>query len=389
MRIPIRLYGGIAWEKREDDTALKTAHRVEPAITHFAISGAPITCEKYGHGHINCTYQVKTDDGHAYILQRINRYVFADPKAVMENVGAVTQYLRERAEDPHEVLNFIPADTGVYYHIDEAGEYWRCYEFADGICLEAPESDTDFYESAIAFGRFQEMLREFPAETLHETIPLFHNTTNRYRIFRKALQDDLAGRAAGVPDDIRFALDREQEAGTLCSLLDSGELPLRVTHNDTKLNNVLLDAKTRKALCVIDLDTVMPGSSLYDFGDSIRFGAATAAEDEKDLSKMEMSLDRFRVFTRGYVCACPGLTAKELELLPLGAKVMTMECGVRFLTDHIDGDNYFSIHREGQNLDRAHTQFKLVADMERKWDKMKEIVNEEVQNAKENGSCCI
>ena len=198
MRIPIRLYGGIAWEKREDDTALKTAHRVEPAITHFAISGAPITCEKYGHGHINCTYQVKTDDGHAYILQRINRYVFADPKAVMENVGAVTQYLRERAEDPHEVLNFIPADTGVYYHIDEAGEYWRCYEFADGICLEAPESDTDFYESAIAFGRFQEMLREFPAETLHETIPLFHNTTNRYRIFRKALQDDLAGRAAGV-----------------------------------------------------------------------------------------------------------------------------------------------------------------------------------------------
>ena len=279
MRIPIRLYGGIAWEKREDDTALKTAHRVEPAITHFAISGAPITCEKYGHGHINCTYQVKTDDGHAYILQRINRYVFADPKAVMENVGAVTQYLRERAEDPHEVLNFIPADTGVYYHIDEAGEYWRCYEFADGICLEAPESDTDFYESAIAFGRFQEMLREFPAETLHETIPLFHNTTNRYRIFRKALQDDLAGRAAGVPDDIRFALDREQEAGTLCSLLDSGELPLRVTHNDTKLNNVLFDRRTRKALCVLDLDTVMPGSSLYDYGDSIRFGAATATED--------------------------------------------------------------------------------------------------------------
>ena len=250
MRIPIRLYGGIAWEKREDDTALKTAHRVEPAITHFAISGAPITCEKYGHGHINCTYQVKTDDGHAYILQRINRYVFADPKAVMENVGAVTQYLRERAEDPHEVLNFIPADTGVYYHIDEAGEYWRCYEFADGICLEAPESDTDFYESAIAFGRFQEMLREFPAETLHETIPLFHNTTNRYRIFRKALQDDLAGRAAGVPDDIRFALDREQEAGTLCSLLDSGELPLRVTELTAlvRADDALLDREAERLL---------------------------------------------------------------------------------------------------------------------------------------------
>ena len=345
MRIPIRLYGGIAWEKREDDTALKTAHRVEPAI-----SGAPITCEKYGHGHINCTYQVKTDDGHAYILQRINRYVFADPKAVMENVGAVTQYLRERAEDPHEVLNFIPADTGVYYHIDEAGEYWRCYEFADGICLEAPESDTDFYESAIAFGRFQEMLREFPAETLHETIPLFHNTTNRYRIFRKALQDDLAGRAAGVPDDIRFALDREQEAGTLCSLLDSGELPLRVTHNDTKLNNVLFDRRTRKALCVLDLDTVMPGSSLYDYGDSIRFGAATAAEDEKDLSKMGINLHLFQVYTAGYLAACKSLTPKELELLPLGAKIITLELAVRFLTDYLDGDRYFRVAYPEHNL---------------------------------------
>ena len=374
MRIPIRLYGGIAWEKREDDTALKTAHRVEPAITHFAISGAPITCEKYGHGHINCTYQVKTDDGHAYILQRINRYVFADPKAVMENVGAVTQYLRERAEDPHEVLNFIPADTGVYYHIDEAGEYWRCYEFADGICLEAPESDTDFYESAIAFGRFQEMLREFPAETLHETIPLFHNTTNRYRIFRKALQDDLAGRAAGVPDDIRFALDREQEAGTLCSLLDSGELPLRVTHNDTKLNNVLFDRRTRKALCVLDLDTVMPGSSLYDYGDSIRFGASTGAEDEKDLSKISCDMELYDIYAKGFVEGCGGaLTDMEIECLPIGAKVMTYECGMRFLTDYLSGDTYFKVDYPTHNLDRTRTQLKLVWDMEQKWEQMQEI----------------
>ena len=164
---------------------------------------------------------------------------------------------------------------------------------------------------------------------------------------------------------------------TIQSALTAGELPLRVTHNDTKLNNVLLDAKTRKALCVIDLDTVMPGSSLYDFGDSIRFGAATAAEDEKDLSKMGMSLDRFRVFTRGYVRACPGLTAKELELLPMGAKTMTMECGVRFLTDYLDGDHYFAVHRDGQNLDRCRTQFRLVADMEKKWNAMRKIVEEE------------
>ena len=377
MRIPIRLYGGIAWEKREDDTALKTAHRVEPAITHFAISGAPITCEKYGHGHINCTYQVKTDDGHAYILQRINRYVFADPKAVMENVGAVTQYLRERAEDPHEVLNFIPADTGVYYHIDEAGEYWRCYEFADGICLEAPESDTDFYESAIAFGRFQEMLREFPAETLHETIPLFHNTTNRYRIFRKALQDDLAGRAAGVPDDIRFALDREQEAGTPCSLLDSGELPLRVTHNDTKLNNVLLDPQTGCAKCVLDLDTVMPGLSAYDFGDGVRFGASSAAEDEKDLDQVWLKLDMYQAFLEGYLDACGhALTPKEIEVLPLGAKIITAELAMRFLKDYLDGDVYFKIDYPTQNLDRCRTQLKLVADMEAKWPEMQRILHE-------------
>ena len=259
----------------------------------------------------------------------------------------------------------------------------------DSICLQQPESDADFYESAVGFGTFQQLLSDFPAEKLHETIPNFHNTPDRYRAFHETLTRDPMHRAAQVQPEIEFALARQAEMAALQNALDAGELPLRVTHNDTKLNNVLFDAKTRRALCIIDLDTVMPGSALYDYGDSIRFGAATAAEDERELDKMEMSLERFRVFTRGYVRACPGLTQKELELLPLGAKVMTMECGVRFLTDHIDGDNYFSIHREGQNLDRARTQFKLVADMERKWDKMKEIVNEEVQNTKENGSCCI
>ena len=336
-----------------------------------------MSCSEFGGGHINLTYRIKTDSGDAYILQRINQYVFTDPKAVMENVGAVTEYLRPRVSDPSEILHFILSDSGTYYYVDEAGEYWRCYEFADGICLDLPESDKDFYESAIAFGRFQEMLRDFPAETLHETIPLFHNTLNRFRLFREAVQADRAGRAAGVQAGIAFLLARENEGGTICRLLDSGELPLRVTHNDTKLNNVLLDCKTRKALCVLDLDTVMPGSSLYDYGDSIRFGAATAPEDEKNLEKMELNLHLFRVYTSGYLAACPSLTAKERELLPLGAKIMTLELATRFLADYLDGDRYFKVAYPEHNLVRARAQMKLVADMEKKWDEMQKIVAEE------------
>ena len=348
--------------------------RPEVVVPHFSVSGSVVSCKEFGAGHINSTYQLKTDDGHVYILQRINRYVFQDPKAVMENVGAVTEYLRQRVEDPKETLHFVHSDMGTYYYVDNDGEFWRCYEFADGICLEAPETDRDLYESAIAFGRFQELLKNFPAETLHETIPLFHNTINRYRLFNEALKADRAGRAASVAQDIAFVKDREEEAGVICRLLESGELPLRVTHNDTKLNNVLLDPVTRKAMCVLDLDTVMPGSSLYDFGDSIRFGAATAAEDEKDLSKMEMSLERFRVYTDGYLTACRSLTAKEVELLPLGAKIITLELAVRFLTDYLDGDLYFKTDYEDHNLVRARTQMKLVADMEKKWDEMQKIV---------------
>ena len=350
---------------------------VEPAIRHFRITGSPVSCAEFGSGHINLTYKVNCDDGSAYILQRINQYVFTDPKAVMENVGAVTEYLRTRVSNPSEILHFVPSDTGTYYYVDEAGEYWRCYEFADGLCLDLPESDKDFYESAIAFGRFQEMLRDFPAETLHETIPLFHNTANRYRLFRKALQEDRVGRAASVQPEIDFLLQRQEEGATICRLLDAGEIPLRVTHNDTKLNNVLLDCKTRKALCVLDLDTVMPGSSLYDYGDSIRFGAATAPEDEKDLSKMGINLHLFRVYTAGYLAACKSLTPKERELLPLGAKTLTLELAVRFLTDYLDGDRYFKTAYPEHNLVRARAQMKLVADMEEKWEDMQKILAEE------------
>lgn len=345
----------------------------------FRLDAKPVSCEPYGCGHINVTYLAVMESGLRYILQKINNNTFRDVAGLMENITAVTEFLRTETDDPRGVLTLVKThDSASYLHAQDA--YWRTYDFVeDSICLQLPETDEDFYQSAVGFGTFQQLLTDFPAAKLHETIPNFHNTPDRYRALLETLERDPMHRAAQVQPEIEFALARQAEMSAIQNALTAGELPLRVTHNDTKLNNVLLDAATRQALCVIDLDTVMPGSSLYDFGDSIRFGAATAAEDEKDLSKMEMSLDRFRVFTRGYVRACPGLTAKELELLPMGAKTMTMECGVRFLTDYLDGDHYFAVHRDGQNLDRARTQFKLVADMEKKWDKMRRIVEEEAK----------
>lgn len=347
-------------------------------VLQFPVEGKPVSCERYGCGHINVTYLVVTDCGHRYILQKINSHIFKDVDGLMGNIVAVTRHLQKKASDPREAMTVIFTNDGKPYYFDGEEGYYRLYEFVEGsICLQAPETVEDFYQSAVGFGHFQELLADFPAEQLCEAIPNFHNTIDRYRIFHEVLERDPEGRAKDVKEEIDFVLAHEEEAGTLHRMRLSGELPLRVTHNDTKLNNVLLDEKTRKALCVIDLDTIMPGLSLYDFGDSIRFGAATAAEDEKDLSKMEMSLDLFRTYTKGFLGACPGLTTKELEMLPMGAKTMTLECGVRFLTDYLDGDHYFAVHREGQNLDRARTQFKLVHDMESKWDKMAQIVKEE------------
>ena len=348
------------------------------AILHgFRMDGEPVSCEPYGSGHINVTYLVVTQSGRRYILQMINHHTFRDVAGLMENISSVTEHLRRKSGDPRRALTLVPTTSGACY-LCVQGEYWRMYNFVeDTICLQLPETDEDFYQSAVGFGTFQRMLADFPAANLHETIPNFHNTPDRFRAFIETVERDPMHLAKNVQPEIKFALDRQAEMATIQNALAVGELPLRVTHNDTKLNNVLLDAATRQALCVIDLDTVMPGSSLFDFGDSIRFGAATAAEDEQDLSKVEMSLARFRVFTRGYVSSCPGLTAKELELLPLGAKTMTMECGIRFLADYLDGDHYFAIHRDGQNLDRCRTQFKLVADMEKKWAEMQKIVKKE------------
>ena len=227
----------------------------------------------------------------------------------------------------------------------------------------------------MAFGNFQRQLADYPAETLHETIPGFHDTKARFEVFQEAVKKDICRRAASVQKEIDFILEREQITGVFGDLLAKKEIPLRVTHNDTKLNNIMIDKKTRKGICVIDLDTVMPGLAMNDFGDSIRFGASSALEDERDLSKVRCDMDLFEAYTRGFIEGCGGkLTRREIELLPMGAKVMTFECGMRFLTDYLQGDIYFKIHRPAQNLDRCRTQLKLVWDMEQKWQTMQEIV---------------
>ncbi|MBP3660172.1 MAG: aminoglycoside phosphotransferase family protein [Oscillospiraceae bacterium] len=347
---------------------------MEQAVYSFCLKGEPVECTPFGHGHINSTFQIVTDQGAAYVLQRINTYVFKDPVGLMENAGAVTDYIRARVDDPRRALHFLTTKDGKYCHEDEQGEFWRMYEFVDGFCLDAPETDEDFYQSAVAFGQFQQLLSEFPADTLVETIPNFHNTVDRYRQFRESVEADKAGRLQSVRADVDFLLEREEMASKLQNMRENGILPLRVTHNDTKLNNVLLDKDTRKPLCVLDLDTVMPGLSAYDFGDSIRFGAATAAEDEPDLSKMEMDLHLFEVYVRGFLAGATNLTDEEVKALPLGAYTITLEQATRFLKDHLDGDVYFKVAYPEHNLVRARTQIKLVADMEKKLDEMNAIV---------------
>ena len=352
---------------------------IEKAAYAFRISGQPVSCINFGHGHINHTFKITTDSGREYILQKINKYVFKDPMKVMINASAVTNYIRERVDDPRMVLHFIPTLRGNYCHRDPDGEFWRMYDFVGGFCLDAPETDEDFYQSALAFGRFQHLLSDFPADTLYETIPEFHNTVDRYRLLKEAIRSDNVGRAAEVQKEISFALAQEEQCSILQKMREAGTIPLRITHNDTKLNNVLLDKETRKSLCVLDLDTVMPGLSVHDFGDAIRFGATTAAEDEPDASKMKLDLNKFRAFTKGFLEAAPTLTEVEVENLALGAFTITMEIGIRFLKDYLDGDVYFKIAYPEHNLIRARTQFALAADMQTKWQDMRNIVAEQAR----------
>lgn len=355
------------------------------AVLHFQLDGLVMKNIRYGNGHINDTFLVtlKKKDGtmKRVILQRMNKNIFTKPEELMENIEGVTSFLRKKIVEnggnpERETLNIIPVEDGFSYYVDNQGEYWRCYKFIeDATSYEQVESPEDFYQSAVAFGNFQRLLAEYPAETLHETIPGFHDTKARFQVFLKAVEEDVCGRAASVQKEIQFVRDHEEVANVFGDMLAKGELPLRVTHNDTKLNNIMIDHETRKGICVIDLDTVMPGLAMNDFGDSIRFGASTAVEDEPDLEKVWCDMELFESYAKGFIEGCGGkLTAREIELLPMGAKVMTFECGMRFLTDYLQGDTYFKIHREHHNLDRCRTQFKLVADMEKKWETMNQIV---------------
>ena len=340
--------------------------------------------ERYGAGHINDTFAVwAADRSRRWILQRINTDTFTDPAGLMENVTGVTSYLRReilaRGGDPdRETLNVVPTREGKPYYTDCEGGAWRAYLFVEGtVCLQKVENERDFYTAAETFGNFQNQLAGYPAATLHETIARFHDTPNRYANFEKALAADMMGRAREIGPEIAFIRAREADCHVLMDQLAAGVLPLRVTHNDTKLNNVLIDQATGKGICVIDLDTVMPGLSAYDFGDSIRFGANDCAEDEPDQSKVHFSLHLYEVFARGYLAAAgSAMTEAERRSLPWGAKLMTLECGIRFLTDYLEGDHYFKISRPAQNLDRARTQFTLVEGMEREFDAMTQLALE-------------
>lgn len=351
---------------------------VTEILSHFIKDADAIP---FGNGHINDTYLVETRPN--YILQRISTKVFPEPEKVMENIAAVLEHVKkkivENGGDPlRETMQLMYTLDGKPFYKDPGGDYFRLYTYVfDTYACDRADTPETFAESAHAFGKFQKMLADFPAEKLHEVIPQFHDTANRLRQFEQALANDAAGRAAEVAQEIAFVKAHAHLVSTITDAIADGSVPLRVTHNDTKLNNVLFDNKTHKAICVVDLDTVMSGSMLYDFGDALRFGASTGAEDETDLEKIEFDLDYFRAFAMAYIEELGDvLTPRERELLPMSALMLTLECGMRFLADHLNGDVYFHVHRENHNLDRARTQFKLVADIETKLDRMTQIVDE-------------
>ncbi len=346
--------------------------------------GGPVLCDArhYGEGHINDTFVVwREDHSKRFILQRINTDTFTNPVGLMENVCGVTRHLRakilaEGGDPARETLNVIPTLSGSTCYLDADGGAWRAYDFVeDTICLQQVGSETDFRTVAETLGKFQNQLEDYPASTLHETIARFHDTPNRYANFEKALAADALGRAKNITPEIEFIHAREKDCHVLLDQLAAGEIPLRVTHNDTKINNVLIDAATGKGICVIDLDTVMPGLSAYDFGDSIRTGANDCAEDEPDQSKVHFDLHLYEVFAKGYLStAGASMSMAEKKSLAWGARLMTLECGIRFLTDYLEGDHYFHTARPDHNLDRARTQFTLVRQMEEVFDQMLEIV---------------
>ncbi len=353
-------------------------------VRKFQFEGDFLSASTYGIGHIHDTYapvfQVGGDT-RRYILQRINQHVFKDPEGVMGNIQVITAHLRRKiiaaGGDPQrETLNLIPTLDGNSYYRTEEGDYWRSFTFIEGArTYNVVENLDHVYNAAKAFGNFQNMLSDFPSGQLVETIPNFHHTGMRYQAFLTAVESDVVNRARFCQPEIDFVTKRASKTTILIEMLARADLPERVTHNDTKFNNVMIDDQTGEGICIIDLDTVMPGLSLYDFGDAIRSIANTAAEDESDLSKVNFDLEVYRCYTRGYLAAAGEiLTPREIDQLPFSAILMTLECGMRFLTDHLQGDTYYKIHRQNHNLDRCRTQFKLVSDMEEQFEIMTKII---------------
>ena len=359
---------------------------LEDAVYAFGFGPQCSYVKPFGEGHINETYAVYMpgQDGKEvplYVLQRININVFKNPDQVMDNIFGVTEYLRniirqEGGDLDRETLSYIKTKDGESYFEDDNGQPWRCLHYVpNSVCYQQVERPEQFYQSALSFGHFLKQLGEYPAESLYETIPQFHDTRKRFRDFVEAERKDVKNRARVCRSEIDFVLAREKDCGTLMEQLEDGVLPLRVTHNDTKLNNILFDKDTEEGLCIIDLDTIMPGLAANDFGDSIRFGASTAEEDEQDLEKVHFDIDLYEIYVKGYLeMAKDVLTPAEIESLPWGARLMTLECGMRFLADFLQGDVYFKTAYPEHNLVRARTQFRLVKEMEEQFDKMKDVL---------------
>lgn len=358
---------------------MELKHDVRAVARHFQIHGEFLGAEPYGSGHINDTYCARFDQGGApvrYVLQRINHNIFKNPVALMANIERVTAHLGAKTagqpDASRRVLTLIPARDGAAYHRDADGNHWRAYIFIEKArTFDAVESTEQAFKAAKAFGQFQKLLADLPAPRLHDTIPDFHHTPKRFAALEQAIRADTANRAQLCRPEIDFALAHK----AICSVLLDANLPERVTHNDTKFNNVMLDDATGEGICVIDLDTVMPGLALYDFGDMVRTTTSPAKEDERDLAKVTMQFPMFEALARGYLGAAGGfLTPAEKKFLPFSGKLITFEIGLRFLTDFLAGDVYFKVHREGHNLDRCRTQFKLVESIEQQEEKMNQLV---------------
>ena len=345
---------------------------IKDIARQFVIKGEILSVEPFGAGHVNKTFLVCTDKK-KYVLQKINTVAFKKPKELMENIINVTVSLASRGI---ETMTFIPTREGAHYF--KGDDYYRMYVFVDDVVVyqEIPNKEV-FKKAGFAFGEFINHLKNFDCKELHETIKDFHNTPKRFNDFKCSVEKDSVDRVKDCKEEIDFILEREQTLGLAVEQLKNGTLPTRVTHNDTKLNNILIEEKTLQPRMVIDLDTVMPGSLIYDFGDAIRFGASTANEDEKDLSKVHFDMQMFSAFAEGFCAPLKNtMTDKEWELLPYGAYLMTIECGMRFLSDYLDGDVYFSTAYDNHNLVRARTQLKLAKEMQENLDKMGEFINQ-------------